>query len=98
VKLVLTARARTDLVDIAGYVSRAAANRATGKAFALALRKQCERLAELPGELGRPRPELGPRLRSFPFRGYVIVFCYSDGLLEIARILEGHRDIPAEFD
>jgi toxin ParE1/3/4 len=67
----------------------------TAQRFVIRLRAQCRRLAELSTTLGRPRPELRPGLRTFPFRGYVIVFRYSGEVLEIVNIVEGHRDIEA---
>ena len=55
-------------------------------------------MAQLPSTLGRPRPELRPDVRSFPFKGYVIFFRYlDDDILEIVHIIEGHRDIAAIF-
>lgn len=97
VKLVVTPAAQTDFIDIAKQVAVVTGERSRGAAFARKLREQCEKLAELPGTLGRPRPELGSGLRSFPFAGWLIVFRYSDGLLEIARVLAGSRNIKAVF-
>ena len=55
-------------------------------------------MARLPGNLGRPRPELRHDLRSAPFNGYVIFFRYlDDDVLEIVHIIEGHRDVAAIF-
>lgn len=96
-KLFVTPAAQTDFVEIAKHVAEATRDGPRGVAFARKLRAQCEKLAELPGTLGRPRPELGPDLRSFPFVGWLIVFRYSDDLIEIARVLNGHRDIEAVF-
>lgn len=67
----------------------------TARRFVAQLRQQCEKLASLPGTLGRARPELYPDLRSSPFKGYVIFFRYVDDSLEIVNILEGHRDIDS---
>ena len=61
------------------------------------LRQQCAKLAALPGILGRPRPELRPDIRSFPFRGYVISFRYVGDAFEVVAILEGHRDVDMYF-
>jgi toxin ParE1/3/4 len=61
------------------------------------LRRQCARLAALPGTLGRPRPELRPDIRSFPCRGYIIFFRYEAETLEVVNLLEGHRDFPGLF-
>jgi toxin ParE1/3/4 len=58
---------------------------------------QCRKLASLPGTLGRPRPELRPDIRSFPFKGYMIFFRYKDDMFEVVNVLEGHRDVIAYF-
>jgi plasmid stabilization system protein ParE len=42
--------------------------------------------------LGRPRPDVGPAIRSFPFRGYLIFFRYSGENFEVLKIVEEHRD------
>jgi toxin ParE1/3/4 len=89
--------AKADLVEILEYVTRQSHSSAVGRRFVAALRDQCRHLAELPGTLGRPRPELRPDIRSFPFRGYVIFFRYVDHVLEVVNILEGHRDIDDHF-
>jgi plasmid stabilization system protein ParE len=47
--------------------------------------------------MGRPRPELRPDLRSFAFRGYIILFRYAGDTMEIVNIIEGHRDIDDFF-
>lgn len=52
-------------------------------------------LAELTGTLGRPRDSLSPGLRSFPCRGYLILFRYEADRLLVVDVVEGHRDIPA---
>jgi toxin ParE1/3/4 len=62
------------------------------------LREQCRKLAHLPGTLGRARPELRADIRSFPIRGYVVFFRYTNDTVEIINILEGHRDIETYFD
>jgi len=97
VRLVLTPMAQADFVDIAKYVAEATASGQRGLAFAAKLRAQCEKLAELPGSIGRPRPELGTGLRSLPFGDWLIVFRYGDEVVEIARVLGGRRDVTALF-
>jgi toxin ParE1/3/4 len=47
--------------------------------------------------MGRPRPELGDGIRSSVLGNYVIFFRYEDAVLEIVNVLEGHRDIDAQF-
>lgn len=48
-------------------------------------------------ELGRPRVELAPGLRSFPVAPYVIFYRITSRGIEIIRILHGSRDIVSEF-
>ncbi|WP_339160035.1 type II toxin-antitoxin system RelE/ParE family toxin [Methylobacterium bullatum] len=61
---------------------------ATAQGFVARLRRQCHRLATLPGRLGRARPELHSNLRSFPCENYVIFFRYDAGTV-------GNRRDPA---
>jgi plasmid stabilization system protein ParE len=89
--------AKSDLVDIFSYLARESGSLTMGRQFVERLREQCRKLAHLPGTLGRARPELRADVRSFPFRGYVIFFRYTEDALEIINILEGHRDIGAHF-
>lgn len=96
-KLVVTPAAQADFVDIARHVAELTGNGPRGVAFAHRLRAQCEKLAELPGTLGRPRPDLGPDLRSFPFGAWLIIFRYGDDRLEIARVLRAKRNVKAMF-
>lgn len=60
--------------------------------------ERCTRLAALPGELGRPRPELREDLRSVAHGNYVIFFRYLDDAVEIVNVIEGHRDIERLFE
>lgn len=90
--------ARRDIAEIYAYVEQRSGNASVAERFARQINEQCRQLARLPGTLGRARPELRPDLRSAPFKGYVIFFRYLDeDVLEIIRIIEGHRDIPALF-
>nr|WP_281261252.1 type II toxin-antitoxin system RelE/ParE family toxin [Bosea psychrotolerans] len=67
------------------------------RSFVSSLRIQCEKIATLPGTIGRTRSELRSDLRSFAFKGYVILFRYVEDTVEVVNILERHRDIAAEF-
>jgi len=87
--------AKADLVNILDYITRESGNLIVGQRFVDALRLRCRELAALPGTLGRPRLELHPEIRSFPFKGYVILFRYVDDVFEVVSIIEGHRDIEA---
>jgi toxin ParE1/3/4 len=91
--------ARRDIADIFAYVHQRSGSASVAERFAKQINDQCRQLAHLPGTLGRARPELRSDLRSAPFKGYLIFFRYlDDNILEVVRIIEGHRDVPAQFD
>ena len=92
------AQARDDLIHIKRYIARESGSQSTAVQFTEKIREQCRKLADLPGKMGRLRPELGENLRSYPYGNYVIFFMYNDDCLEIVTILEGHRDIEAVFE
>ena len=55
-------------------------------------------LSEQP-EAGRSRPELAPRLRSFPVGNYVLFYLPLEGGVELVRALSGYPDIgPEDFE
>lgn len=96
-QLILLDSALADFTSILDYITRQSGNLAIGRAFVDRLRIQREKLASLPGTLGRSRPELRPDIRSFAFKGYVIFFRYQGDRFEVVNVLEGHRDIIAYF-
>ncbi len=49
-------------------------------------------------EIGRARPELGPLLRSFPARKYLIIYQVLGEEIQIVRVLHQAQDIGAIFD
>lgn len=92
-QLRFTDRAREDIAAILRFVAERSGDVAVGVEIADAVTAQCEKLAMLSGTMGRPRPELGPDLRSFPFRGYVIFFRYADDEMVVLNVLNSRRDI-----
>lgn len=68
------AQARDDLIHIKRYIARESGSQSTAIQYTEKIREQCRKLAELPGKMGRLRPELGKNLRSFPYGNYVIFF------------------------
>jgi plasmid stabilization system protein ParE len=90
--------ANADLMEIARFITHDYGDARVGQGFIAKLRRRCDRIASLPGTLGTARPELRPDIRSVSEQGYVIFFRYLPGRVEIVRILEGHRDIAAQFD
>lgn len=90
-------QAKTDLLRIKRYIAKESGSNELALRYTEKLRQQCRKLADLPGTMGRARPELMEDVRSFPYDNYVILFRYSDSLLEIISIIEGHRDIEELF-
>lgn len=89
--------ARDDLLAITRYIRLGSGSSAITRSFIASLRDQCEKIATLRGTIGRARPELRADLRSFAFKGYVLLFRYIDETVEIVNIIERHRDILAQF-
>ena len=90
--------AKRDLDDIFAFAFEASRDERTAEIAVRRLFEQCERLAELSGTMGRPRPELAAGLRSFPFRGYLIFFRYESDEMIVVNVLNGRRDLSALFD
>lgn len=97
-RLVYLRDARNDILDIQEFVTRSSGSAEVGRRFIGTLRRQCQKLASLPGTLGRPRPELGPGFRSFPNGNYLIFFRYVRDTFEVIGIVEGHCDLDDYFD
>jgi plasmid stabilization system protein ParE len=100
-KLVFRSAALRDLAEIASYVERES-GRETAISFTDKIVSHCERIAGLPGRIGRPRPEFGKDYRGKPFGNYVIFFRYAneDGPrshLYVVAIVHAARDIEANF-
>jgi len=54
--------------------------------------------ASLPGTLGRPRPDIMPDLRSFPYKGYMIFFRYRGNVMRVVKIAGASQDLPRLFE
>jgi len=101
-RLVYLAAARRDIADIAAYIAQASANRTIADTFIEKLTAYCERIAAMPGLLGRARPEFGRDYRSLTFGNYVIFLRYADedgprSHLHIVHVVHGARDLDAYF-
>ncbi len=92
-----TFEANTNLVDIAVYIAKASGNVSIGSASVERLQAKCCKLAELPGTIGRRRPELRPDIRSFPYPGNIFFFRYDEDMFEVVNTLHGSRDIEGYF-
>jgi toxin ParE1/3/4 len=91
----ISGRARTDLDEIWLYIARDNVDAADKLIHVIVSR--FIKLANLP-DLGRPRLELAPRLRSHPVGRYVIFYRPTNDGVEIVRILHGARDLPPLFE
>lgn len=90
-------QAKLDLLHIKRYIAKESGSNALALRYVEKLRQQCQQLSNLPGTIGRARPELIEGLRSLPCGNYVILFRYIDDTLEVVSIIEGHRDIDDMF-
>ncbi len=90
--------AKADIGQIFRFITRESGDRVVARNFTNKLIQKCSELASLPGQIGRPRPELGEGIRSFAFNNYVFVFRYTGDDFEVVKIFEGHRDIDAHFN
>lgn len=91
-ELILSDQAREDLTEIWLYI--AAASAANADRFLDLLFEKCHALCDHP-EMGRPRDELLPGIRSFPVYRYVIFYRIDNDRIEIVRILSGYRDVES---
>ena len=91
------ASVEADLVDIFTHLAQASRSVAVARGYTRRLRDRCHHLAGLPGQMGRPRPELIDGIRSIAFGNHVIFFRYVDDRFEVVNILHGYRDIDAWF-
>ena len=101
-RLAYLAAARRDIAEIAARIEHESASRAIAETFVEKLTGYCERLAELPGLLGRARPEFGRDYRSITFGSYVIFMRYADedgprSHLYVVHVVHGARDLDAYF-
>jgi len=54
-------------------------------------------LATMP-QMGRPRKELAPELRSFAVGNHIILYRAIEKGVEIVRVLPGARELPPTFE
>jgi plasmid stabilization system protein ParE len=97
-RLRYTAAAQDNILDILVFIARQSGSPKVALKFTAELRRKCASLAALPGQMGRPRPELRDDIRSFAFRGHVIFFRYVDDVFEVLNVFEGHRDFDSYFN
>lgn len=94
-RLETTEQAEEDLAEAALFIAKD--NVAAADDFVDEVAKRYTYLAESPG-IGRPRDDLGPGLRSLPYKTYLIFYREIPDGVQIIRFLSGYRDIEALFE
>jgi toxin ParE1/3/4 len=90
-----TATAWKDYAEIWDYV--AADNPDAADALLRSLDGALQMLSDHP-HAGQRRPELRPRLRSYPVGNYLIFYRPMRGGVELVRVLHGARDVRKIFN
>lgn len=90
-----TARAERDLISIWQRIAQDNPD-ATGQMLDR-IDTAAGQLAQFP-QLGRPRFNLSPTLRSFVVQNYLIFYKPSETGILISRVLHGARDMPPLFE
>ncbi len=93
-QLVISEKAREDLIDIWQYIALDSMDNADN--FVDLIFEKCENLAAFP-EMGRRRDELLPGIRSLPVKRYVVFYRIREENIEISRILSAYRDMGSVF-
>ncbi len=91
---IITPNAEKDIDEVLLFI--AADNINAAITFNERLNKCFELLADNP-KIGRERPELKQDLRSFPEGNYLVFYREWSGIVAIARVLHGARDLDEIF-
>ena len=86
--------AESDLVEIWGYIRPH--NEDAADNLLRLIDKTCGLIAEHP-KIGRDRGNLLRGLFSFSVGNYLIFYRIASDSIEVARVLDGRRDVPAIF-
>jgi toxin ParE1/3/4 len=87
--------AEADLVEVWWHIAKD--NVEAADKFIATLISKFALLATQP-KMGRMRPELAPRLRSFPVGQHIILYRPLPDGVEIARVLHSHMDLERIFE
>ena len=83
-------QAEIDLEMILGDLDQN--DHAYSQRYATAFDEKSKVIGQFP-EIGRPRPEIAPNLRSTLVHPYVIFYRFEADVVQIIRILHGKRDL-----
>lgn len=82
--------AREDLLALYEYI--ATDSPVNADRFIDKIEQRAKRLAASP-TVGRPRPELGPGIRTVALGNYLLLYRVVRGGVQIARVISAHRDL-----
>ena len=89
-----SADANLDVADIVNLLFEL--NPVAAHNFLNSLESSCELLA-VHSEIGRPRPEFGEGVRSWPVGNYLVFYTPAQEGVDVARVIYGGRDLPSAF-
>jgi toxin ParE1/3/4 len=92
-RVVFTARAREDLLDIWLYVA-AHNSEAVADRIYDSIEQSCRLLSDHP-QLGRARPEIQPEARSLVIERWLALYRVTENGAQIVRIIDAARDLSA---
>jgi toxin ParE1/3/4 len=93
-KVFFSEQADSDLLQIITYLAER--NRAAAVELAASFDSAILNLSRFP-LIGRDRSPLAPSLRSILVRSYLVFYHVDGEALVVVRVLDGRRDIEAEF-
>ena len=93
-RVVVSLRARSDILDIHSYLAERSILVADRMLFRFSHR--FDELQEFPF-LGRDRSELGASLRGLLIDGYVAFYVVDENQIVIVRVIDSRRDIEQEI-
>jgi plasmid stabilization system protein ParE len=94
-RIILSARARLDLLTIWQYIAQDSMDAADR--VILEIRAEFQKLAEMPG-MGHRRAEIrDERYRVWSVHSYLIVYRPDTSPLNVVRIVSGYRDLKRLF-
>ena len=93
-RAIRTAAAERDFESIGWQIAHDQGRPETARRILAALANQCDEIAALAphARLGTVANELGPDVRLYSWRRWVIVFRYVDGGVVVLRIADGSQD------
>lgn len=91
----LTQPAIQDIEAIADYIAKQTGLQQAER-FLSKLDAKFAKLTQFP-DLGRPRDEILPELRSFVMDSYLILYTATESRVNILRVISGYRDLGGLF-